>query len=64
MSYLLLAENRETVSGRGGAHAGSPILGERGEHLQADDQVHHRDADRRLRQGAGRATDRQRTTER
>jgi len=50
----LLAENREAVPGRGGAHARGPVLGERGEHLQADDQVHHRDADRRLRQSTER----------
>lgn len=53
-SDALLPENRETVSGCGGTHAGGPIFGERGEYLQADDQVHHRDADRRLRQGTER----------
>lgn len=51
---VLLPENWETVSGCGGTHAGGPIFGERGEHLQADDQVHHRDVDRRLRQGTER----------
>jgi len=50
-SDVLFPENRETVSGCGGTHAGGSILGKCGEHLQANDQVHHRDTDRRLRQG-------------